>query len=208
MAFTLAFTVSQSGDAKTITITDATGTGATGWGGANPALTDIDNSANTLTLDITITTSDGTETSYDAIDVHDTFLTGGHTATTDLVYALNCSLITDSGVALGTSDDEFPDGLYEITYTWKKGLGGTETHTDSVTLIDGVVKASVYELLRNISIRYECEDYHERDLLDVIFIKGYYDCMIATAVVGREDQVIEQLLVLERLVANGSDNSW
>ena len=52
MAFTLAFTVTESGDNKTITITDTTGTGATGWGGANPAVSSIDSSTNTLTLDV------------------------------------------------------------------------------------------------------------------------------------------------------------
>lgn len=208
MAFTLAFTVTESGDNKTITITDTTGTGATGWGGVNPAVSSIDSSTNTLSLDTIYTASDGTVTSYDRIDLHATFLGGGHADTTTLVFPLNCSHLEFSGVPLGTSDDEFPDGLYEFTYEWKKNLGETETETESTSLIDGVVKTQVYDLLRSIPTKYECEDSHERDILDIIFIKGYYDAMIATAVVGRESSVINQLLVLERLVVNGSNNNW
>lgn len=213
MAFTLAFSVTESGDNKTITVTDTTGvyhvtTNPTGWGTPNPETTVIDSSTNTLSLDIVYTASDGAVTSYDTIDLHTAFLTGGHTDVTYLVYPLNCSHLKVSTVAIGTSQDVIPDGLYEITYTWKKGLGGTETHTDAIVLIDGVVKSALYELLRTIPTLYECDYNHERTVMDIIFIKGYYDSMIATAIVGREAQVINQLYVLERLVLNGSKYSW
>jgi len=213
MAFTLAFTVTERGDNKLLTITDTTGiynvtTNPTGWGTPNPETTVIDSSTNTLSLDIVYTASDGSVTSYDTIDLHATFLGGGHATVADLVFPLTCAHLKVSSVAIGTSSDEFADGLYQITYSWKKGLGGTETDTETTALIDGVVKNAVYELLRTVPTKYECEDSHEGDILDVIFIKGYYDAMIATAVVGREDSIVNQLLVLERLVLNGSNNNW
>ena len=206
MAFVLAYSVTERGDSKVVTLTDTTGTGATGWGGANPAVSTIDSSTNTLDLDITVTTSDGTETSYDTIDLYAAF--GPFATIADLVFALDCSLIKESTIAIGTADDVLPDGIYEFTYTWKKGLGGTETETASSVLIDGNLKADIYEMLRTIPTKYECDNNHDRDIMDIIFIKGYYDAMIATAIVGRNEQVIEQLNVLERLVANGSSYTW
>lgn len=201
MALTLAFSVAEQGDNKLITITDSTGTSATGWGGANPAVGAI--ATGDLLLTIVITTSDGTETSYTAVDLYDEF--GPFAATTDLVFPLSCDMLVSGGIALGTADDVFPDGVYDMKYEW------TDTgpvHTDASVLIDGVVKSSIYEMLRTIPTKYECEDNHERDILDIVFIKGYYDAMIATAIVGRNEQVIEQLSVLERLVLNGSYYSW
>jgi len=209
MALTLAFSVTEQGDSKLITITDTTGlyavgTNPTGWGAPNTTLGDI--ASGNLTLAIIITTSEGTVTSYDAIDLHDTFLTEGHDEVSDLVFNLNCSMLIDSNdTALGTDEDEFPDGLYDITYT---STYAPETETEAVVLIDGLVKADVYELLRTIPTKYECDDPHDRDVLDIIFIKGYYDSMIATAIVGREAQIIDQLLVLKRIVSNGSSYSW
>ena len=211
MALTLNFTVTERGDNKLLTVTDTTGvyngvTNLTGWGAPNPAVTDVDATPDTLTLDIVFTGSDGSVTSYDTVELYTEF--GPFTTVADLVFPLDCTMLLDDGVAIGTADDEFPDGLYQITYSWRKGQGGTETDTEATALIDGVVKNAIYELLRTIPTKYECEDSHEGDILDIIFTKGYYDAMIATAVVGREDSVINQLLVLERLVVNGSNNNW
>jgi len=211
MALALLFSVAESGDSKTLTITDTTGvynagTNVGGWGAPNPDVSTIDSSSNTLKLDISITTSDNVTVSYDTIDLH--ALLGTHTSVSALVWNLTCANLKLSTVAIGTSADELPDGIYAITYTWKKGLGGTETHTDASVLIDGVVKSSLYGLLRTIPTSYECDYNHEREVLDIIFMKGYYDSMIATAIVGREEQVINQLYVLERLVLNGSNYTW
>jgi hypothetical protein len=203
MAFTLAFSVAEQGDAKLITVTDTTGTDTGGWGdGGNPELTDIADGS--LLLTFTITTSDGVAVTYDAIDLHP--LLAAHATTADLVFDIDCSMLIDPDDSpLGTNDTQFPDGLYAITYDW---TGTGPTHTHATVLIDGVVKADIYELLRTIPTRYECEDNHERETLDIIFIKGYYDALIATALVGREDEIVNQLSVLEKLVNNGSNYSW
>jgi hypothetical protein len=202
MALTLAFSVAEQGDNKLITITDTTGTGTGGWGySGNPAVGSI--STGDLLLNIVVTTSDGTITSYQAIDTY--VLAGPFAAVADLVFPITCADLKVGGVAIGTDEDMVPDGIYEIEYEWTD-TGPTQT-TASV-LIDGIVKTSIYEMLRTIPTKYECEDNHERDILDIVFIKGYYDAMIATAIVGRNEQVIEQLGVLERLVLNGSYYSW
>jgi flagellar biosynthesis regulator FlbT len=207
MALTLAFTVTERSDNKLITLTDASGTGSTGWDYlGNPSVAGINSTNNSLDLDIVRTTSDGTVTSYDTIDLH--ALLTSHDTTEDLVFAIDMSMLLVSAVAAGTSDDVFPDGLYAMTYTYQKGLGGDETHTDETILIDGIVKSSIYEMLRTIPTKYECGDNHERDILDIIFLKGYYDAMIATAIVGRDEQVLQQLAALEKLVLNGSNYSW
>jgi len=204
MAFAPTFTIVEQGDNKLLTITDSTGTGSDGWDGT-PDVTHINDSTNNLTLDITITLSDGTETTYDTIDLY-TLNGGGFTTTEDLVFELDCTDFTVSGVALGTSSDEFPDGVYDVTYAYQKATNNY--HTDYSILIDGQVKTDLYELLRTIPTEYECDYNHEREILDVIFMKGYYDAMLATAAIGRDEQVIEQLGVLEALVEDGSNNTW
>jgi hypothetical protein len=87
MALVLALgTIIQSNDCRYLTISDGTGeysgdnTG--GWGAPNDLVTTIDGSTATLTLQITVTTSDGTETEYDAIDFYD--FNGGAPATVDV----------------------------------------------------------------------------------------------------------------------------
>lgn len=199
MAITLSLDFSERGDNQVITLTDTTGTATGGWDGT-PAVTDINNSTNALTLDIVITTSDGVETSYNTIDLYTEF--GPFATTADLVFDLDMSMLVD-GVNTYSAGDLFPDGLYEITYQYQGG-NSTVYHV----LMDGNVKTDVYDLVRSIPTKYECDDPHDRDILDIVFIKGYYDSMIATALVGREDQVIEQLAILERLVTNGSNYTW
>lgn len=204
MAFTAPlFTIVQRNDSKLITITDSTGTGTDGWDGT-PAVTDINASTNSLTLDITITTSDGAVTDYDTINLYTEF--GPFTTTADLVFELDMSMLLESGIALGTSDDLFPDGLYNIVYTYQKSTNNL--HSDYSILIDGTIKADIYEALRTMSTKYECADNHEKDILDIIFTRGYYDGLLATATVGRSNSVITQLRTLEGLVTYGSNYTW
>ena len=84
MALTLTYNVTERNDNQLLTITDTTST-ITGWGiGTNPAVTDIASLSNQLTLDITITTSDGTEIAYNTINLYDTF--GPFSTQSDLVF--------------------------------------------------------------------------------------------------------------------------
>ena len=214
MAFTLSYSVTERNDNKILTITDTSGevsTGtSTGWGTPNPVYTSIVASGglHTLELNITISKSDGTETTYDTIDLYTLFAPGGGFADiNDLVFPLDCSMLISSGEALGTSDDEFPDGVYEIEYVYDAGLG-TEESTTETTLIDGIVDNSITELLRLIPTNYECCAPHEKSTLDTMFCKAYLSSIRKSASVARKDSVLNQLGVLERLVTNVSNYIW
>lgn len=210
MAFTLSYSVTERNDNKLLTVTDtsgevATGT-ATGWGAPNPEYATIDGVTVTLELDITITTSDGTSTTYDTIDLYTEFAPiGGFATITDLVFPLDCSMLTSSGVALGTSDDVFPDGIYEFTYTHDDGAA---TYTTTSELIYGNVKNAVYELLRTIPAMYECGAAHEKSTLDILFMRMYLNTLIISTLAGREDSVLTQLGVLEDLLNTNGAYTW
>lgn len=205
MAFTLAFEVVERNDNKLLTITDtsgevATGT-VTGWGSPNPAYTGINGSTHTLELEISITTSDGLEVEYDTIDLYDEF--GPFSSVTDLVFPLDCSMLKVSSVAMGTSDDEFPDGIYKINYVYDDGLV-TEESTESSEIIYGKVRNAVYELLRMMTTSYEYEGYIDDGVLLAIFTNTYLDGILASDPVARRNSVTSQLYVLERLLINES----
>jgi hypothetical protein len=213
MGLSLSFTVAESNDNKTITVTDTTGeynavTNDTGWetgGATNPDPAGIDGTTHTLQLVVTITTADGTETEYDAIDLYDEF--GPFTDLTDLVFALDCSMLEVSGDALGTSDDEFPDGIYKFVYIYDEGEL-TENYANSDILIEGRIRNAVYELYRTIPTTYNCQDCKSKQILDIIFTKAYYDSMVISAYSAREIELLNMLSVIERLVTNGSSYTW
>lgn len=210
MAFTLTCSVLERNDNKLLTVSDTSGDyRSTSWGqGTNPTVASITSltGAHPLTLDIKITLSDGTETTYDQIDLHEEFLTAvTHTSHEDLVFPLTMAHLKVSGVAAGTADDEFPDGVYEIVYAYDSPA--TASVTDSM-LIDGRVTAAVYEMLRTIPAKYECGGPHEKKVMDIMFCNAYLDAMHSSAYVARIQSVLDQLSVLERLVTNGSTYTW
>lgn len=214
MAFTLSFSTEERNDNLLLTLTDTSGevsTGtSTGWGSPNPVYTTIvaSGGAHTLKLIVTITTSDGSETTYDKIDLYTLFAPlGGFAHVTDLVFPLDCTMLKEGTKALGDVADEFPDGIYKFEYIYDDGKV-TETSTTVSALIDGKVQNSVYELLRKVPTAYDCGTCSEKDTLDPMFFKTYLDAMRASAVVSRADSIISQLYILERLVTNGSKYSW
>ena len=210
MALSLAFTVAERNDNKLITITDTTGVYADpsnlgGWGAPNPLVTEIDGVTHTLSLFINIQTSDGASTTYDEIDLED--LSGPFATVADLVFEVDCSMLEVDGVALGTADSEFPDGIYTFTYVYDFGLG-TVISTSAAALLEGRVRNAIYELYRTIPTIYNCQDCKSKEVLDIIFAKAYYDAMIASAYVARETELINMLAVIERLITNGSSYTW
>lgn len=213
MALELSFSVVERLDNKLVTITDTAGiyhavTNPTGWeagAATNPDVADIDGVTHTLELDITLTTSNGTATTYDSIDVYTLF--GPFTDVGDLSFALDCSMLQESSVAMGTSDDEFPDGLYAVTYTYDKGLA-SEVSYESTVLLDGRVANSLYELLRNLPTDYLCGDCHTKEILDIIFMHTYLSSIHASAFSARTTSILDQLGVLENLLTNVSSYTW
>jgi len=205
MALTLAFDVTERNDNKLLTITDTSGevsTGTiTGWGAPNALYTTIDGVTHTLGLNISITTSDGNTIDYDTIDLYDEF--GAFTAVTDLVFPLDCSMLTVSGVAFGTSDDQFPDGVYEVEYVYDHTLITTSTTTEVLTVY-GKVRTGVYELLRQMTTSYEYEGYIDDGVLLAIFANTYLDAIITVDPLARKNSVTGYLYTLERLLINES----
>jgi len=207
MALVLAFEVTERNDNKLLTITDTTGevsTGTvTGWGAPNALYTTIvaSGGAHTLELNIDITESDGTITYYDTIDLYTTF--GAFATIADLVFPLDCSMLKVSGIAMGTSDDQFPDGIYDIEYIYDDALA-TEKITTVAETVYGKVRNGTYELLRKMTTSYEYEGYIDDGVLLAIFTKTYLDGILAADNIARRTSVYTQLYVLERLLINES----
>lgn len=192
MAVSLDFTYLQSNDAKTILITDDTGgydasTNTGGWGTPNADPSDVIlESLDTvdkyhLTLDITYTDSSGVETTYDTIDLYDKF-TSEFTKDYGMEFELDMSYLEESGVAAGDSDDVFPDGIYDITYTI------LDADTDNIVsqktyylLADGVIRILVYDnVISNNSTVYKQKQFNAderdwQDLLEALFIYSYFN---------------------------------
>ena len=212
MALALSFSVTERNDNKLLTVTDNVGvydavTNTDGWGAPNPLVTGIDGVTHTLELDITVTISDGTATTYDTIDLFTTFAPLGFTDVTDLTFPLTCAMLVDGGTALGSSSDEFPDGLYTITYTYDKGEASEVTTTTTV-LLDGRVANALYEILRALPTEYECDGCHEKEVLDAIFMHTYLMSIHASVYSARTTAILDQLSVLENLLTNVSNYTW
>lgn len=213
MALELSFSIVEQNDNKLVTISDTAGvydaiTNLTGWGTPNPIVSAIDGTTHTLSLDITLTTSDKLSTIFDTIDLFTTFApVGGFVDVSDLVFGLDRSMLKEAGVSYGTSDDEFPDGLYTITYTYDKGLA-TEVEIITTVLLDGRVANAVYELLRTLPTQYECGGCHDKEILDIIFMNTYLMSVHSSAYSARTTSILDQLNVLEKLVTNVSSYTW
>lgn len=199
MALTLALSYVERNDNKLLTLTDATAD----WGdGGNINVVDV----TAATLDIIITTSDGTATTYDQIDLVAEFGDGvgpEFNTQADMVFAIDATLLQVTGVAYGTADDELPDGIWSITYT----INSVNTLEEDV-LINGVVTVDVYEMLRALPTIYNCDECKSKIILDTIYCKALLDVMESDAYNAMSEELIDQLYVLERLIINGSSYTW
>jgi len=190
---TLSFTVQN--DNKKITITDTT----SDYGvGGNINVTDI----TSLTLDITITSSDNTSIEYTQLNLY-TLLSGPFTSQSELTIDLDPADLLYNTIPLGTSDDEFPDGVYNFVYTVNN-----YAIKEYDVLLDGRVSNASYELLRLMPQSYLCGNYNDKDIMDVLFILAMIDSMESSAYVGNNEAILEQLSVIERLITNGSNYTW
>jgi hypothetical protein len=203
----------QSNDQTTLRLTDNTGiynvaTNPSGWGTPNTDLADIDGSTTALTITITITTSDGTETAYDAIDAY-TYLGAAPTSVNDLVFDITSDLLISGGDALGTSEDKLPDGWYVIEYSVDHGLAGgsgsTNTYT-TIQLFDGQVRAVIYDDLRQISPlasqkTYETFEYESwREWFKPVYYYSLLQALIADLSTATKTETLNLLATLEILV--------
>jgi len=202
MAVTLNLSYVERNDNKLITLADT----SDDWG--TPAIVDI----TTLTLDVTITTSDNVSTTYDQINLVDEFGDGVGAEFDDqdaLSFPLTCAhfINSDTSVALGTSADVFPDGIYQFTYTLDDGLA-TDSELVENVLMEGVVRNQVYEDLRALPVLYNCNECKSKQIMDAIFAYGYLNSIRAAGYVAKTEELLSQLYVLERLTSYGSSYTW
>lgn len=194
MALTLALSFVERNDNKVLTITDVT----TDWGGGNIDVGDV----TTMTLAIDITTSDGTVTSYDIIDVVTLLSLGPGSVQADLVIPITAALLTVSAVPLGTADDELPDGIWDVVYTVTSTVPVSSATVTETELIYGVVKEDVYKLLRKMNNAYEWDECMDEGVLNTIFAKTYLDALNVLDVSARRTAATDQLYTLERILIN------
>lgn len=208
----------EANDNKSLIISDITGTGdSTDWGtgtvgGVTVSYSTIDGSAATygLELDIEITTSDGTVTAYDTIDLYTEFGNPGFTTMDDMVFTIDSTLLKVSGVAIGDATDELPDGTWDITYTLVDVVTPANNVVyDKVVLIYGVVEKAVYEKLRAIISKYDNSEWLDDHLTrEAMFAYSYLIAIEASAETAKEEELLNSLSVLERLITHDSNNTW
>jgi len=214
----LSFSYAEQNDNKVVTFADDVGTyhdpdNLTGWGAPNVAPTDIDGTTHTLTLDITITEPGTTAVVYDQIDLYANFNpNGGFADTSDLVFPIDATHLLVSGVALGTAIDELPDGIWDVIYTVDEGLAAENAHTEKI-LIYGKVKVKVYDLLRAISVVYNCDECKTREIMEANFAGAYLSSIEAgaateTLLTAKSEEVLAMLETLEDITINGSNIVW
>lgn len=200
MALSPTLSYEERNDNKLLTFTDTT----VDWGsGGNINVVDV----TALTLDITITTSNGTSTTYDQIDLVDLFGDGvapEFDTQADMVFEIDASILMVNSVAMGTSDDELPDGLWDITYVVNTSAG---TFEDTI-LVDGRVRVAVYELLRALPTIYNCTECKSKTILDAIYAKALLDVIRSNAYIAKTEEILTILYTLERIITNGSNYTW
>ena len=197
MAVTLALEYEERNDNKLITIADI----SADWG--TPAV----NAITTLTLLVSVTTSDNVTTEYDLIDLKALNVLGGTSVQDDLVFLITAEVLKEDGVAIGTALDELPDGIWEFTYTLDNGLA-TDSELNEHVLMEGVVRNQVYEALRTLPTLYSSTECKSKQVLDAIFAYGYLNSMRAGGYVAKTEELLNQLYVLEKLLNYGSSYTW
>jgi len=193
MALSPTLSYTERNDNKLLTLTDTTT-----WGAPEIEVSGI----TSLTLDITITTSDTTVTEYTTIDLY-ALNSGSFTLQSELVFELNASMLLVGTAPLGTSDTELPDGVWSITYTVN-----AEPPLEEDILIDGIVRNGVYELLRTLPTTYNCTECKSKEVLDIIYTYGCLNVLRSDAYAAKTEELISLLFTIERLIANGSRYTW
>jgi len=197
MAVSLNLDYTERNDNKLLTLTDT----STGWD--IPAGSDI----TTLSLQISVTTSDNTTTDYDSINLVTINNINASTTQAELIYQIDASMLKVSGLAAWLNTDVLPDGIYEFKYVLNNGLG-TSQILDDFVLLEGNVRNGVYQTLRTIPTLYMCQECKSKQIMDAIFAYGYLNSIRAGGYVAKTEELINQLYVLERLLEYGSTYTW
>lgn len=207
----------QSNDATVIRAIDTTGlydevTNPGGWlresdstPATQPKVSVINGTTINLYLDVTITTSNGTETTYDQIDLYDEF-GPFEDSVNSLSFDLDPSQLVSGSQALGNAGDQFPDGWYSLTYSF---VDSTATYANSsVTVelvIDGKIRQLVYNKLRDIPystswtlFNHDFKEWY--DILYPMYYQGLHTGMLAEVSNARKNEILDMMATLERLL--------
>ena len=223
MALNLDLSYSQANNAVTLTITDSAGeytvNNTDGWTAPNLTYTDIVTSADVtnsgtethLILDVAVTDKNGTETTYDTINLWNHDGTGPFAAASELTWDFTPADFVSSGTAMGAATDKLDDGIYVISYK----LVDCDDHLtiqDSVIesiKIDGDVRIDTYNKLRQVPTDYDCEDNDKsRDIMEALLCDVYLRSIGASGTVSKTDELVTMLYTLDKLVSDGSHYTW
>lgn len=210
MALALNLSVTEQNDSKVVTFTDT----STGWDtGGDPSYTDIEartSQTYSLTLSITINTPSGS-TVYDTIDLYGKGLNTPFASQDDLVFAIDATILLESGEAMGDSDYLLPDGVWDIVYKVQHYETGSWVDVDSKSmslLVYGQVKTDVYDKLRLVPRWTESEVSKYRDIQEASYYYTYLQSIEKSAFIARKEDLLEFLETLQRLLINGSNYPW
>jgi hypothetical protein len=193
----LALDYVERNDNKQITLIDI----STGW--PVPAGGDV----TTLTVQISVTTSDNVTVDYDTINLVLLNSINASTTQAEFVFAIDASMLLIDAIPIGTADDILVDGIYEFKYILNKGIGG-EDELDEFVLMEGNVRNAVYNTMRTIPTLYMCDECKSKEIMDAIFAYGYLNSIRAGGYVAKSEELLSQLYVLERLLNYGSSYTW
>jgi len=208
MALNLNLSVQERNDNRALILADTTNN----WGvGDNSDIDDLNGGTIDIFISsVKITTSDSTETTYSPADYLDN--DSPYTHQSELTFTILPESLEILGVAQFTSDDELPDGIYEITYNFLDISNEPDTVTAETVVtavIDGQVRNLTYELLRAMPTNYEQMLYrNSRDLFEPMFAYTYLTGLNTTDKLSKQEELLNQLATLERITENGSENSW
>lgn len=207
MALELKLSYVQSKDAKQLIFTDISGVydpnNLTGWGFPNPEVATIDGVTHTLTLDVIKKGIDDNDTTYDTIDLYTLF--GPFTTINDLVFTLNASHFVSNGAAMGNADSQIPDGVYQFTYKYDKGLGSEVTLVGTL-LLNTIVKNSIDKLISEIPDVYNCINYKSPKIDFALLAYGYLQSMESAAYLAKIDDLLKILDTLQDIIRNGNNS--
>lgn len=155
--------IEATNDGQYIVVSDDTGDGNTGWGaGSNPDFPDIDGSTYFLELEITYTDPDGTEVTYDPIDLYTDILNSSAPVNlTDIEFIVHPGLLDIASAPIGSEGDAVNEGFYKFLYTlWDSDNPVTRTDVNIMdqyetnALIAPVTKNRIYNNFRNLNKKY------------------------------------------------------
>ena len=167
---------------------------------------------NFLNTKIYVLDKNDVTTTYDTIDLYD--LNGAaFSDVTDLSWSVYADDLTIDSEAMGESTDRLIDGVWTITYTLQDAddaeATGTVATYEAEVLVDGDVRADVYDALREIPKQYDDNiNDHIDDIMEALLKASYLRAINASASVSEKDSIINMLWTLDKLNSDGSKYDW